>query len=91
MTESWLSGKRARAVLAAFAVLPIIFAGCNASRKKVIGVVPKGTSHLFWVSVQAGALKAGQDFNVEILWNGPAQETEYDRQVQILDSLRSRE
>ena len=37
-----------------------------------------------------GALAAGKDFNVEILWNGPAMETEYDRQVQIMDSMVAR-
>lgn len=90
MTESSHSGKRARAVLAAFALLPIIFVGCNASRKKVIGVVPKGTSHLFWVSVQAGAMAAGRDLGVEVLWNGPATETEYSRQIEIVDSMIAR-
>ncbi len=64
--------------------------GCQASRKKVIGVVPKATSHVFWVSVQAGALAAGREFGVEVLWNGPTQETDYDRQIQIVDSLVAR-
>jgi len=64
--------------------------GCNRDKRKVIAVIPKGTSHLFWVSVQAGALAAGKEFNVEIVWNGPAQETEYDRQVQIMDSMIAR-
>jgi ribose transport system substrate-binding protein len=64
--------------------------GCNRDKRKVIAVIPKGTSHLFWVSVQAGALKAGQDFGVEVLWNGPAQETEYERQIQIVDSMTAR-
>lgn len=64
--------------------------GCNRDKKRVIAVIPKGTSHMFWVSVQAGALKAGQDFGVEVLWNGPAQETEYERQIQIVDSMTAR-
>jgi ribose transport system substrate-binding protein len=70
-------------LLAAALIVP----GCNRNRRKVIAVIPKGTSHLFWVSVQAGALAAGKDFNVDINWNGPVQETEYDRQVQIMDSM----
>ena len=56
----------------------------------MIAVIPKATSHLFWLSVHAGALAAGKQLNVEILWNGPAQETEYDRQIQILDSMVAR-
>ena len=63
---------------------------CNTNRRKVIGVVPKGTSHLFWVSVEAGAMAAGHALNVEVLWNGPATETEYSRQIQIVDSMIAR-
>lgn len=76
----------------AFIILLAAFAltNCNASRKKVIGVVPKGTSHLFWQSVQAGVVAAGRDLGVEVLWNGPAQETEYSRQLEIVDSMIAR-
>ena len=63
---------------------------CNRNNKKVIAVIPKGTSHLFWVSVQAGALAAGEKYGVDVQWNGPAQETEYDRQIQIVDSMIAR-
>src|SRR5438132_6658302 len=59
---------------------------CQSSKKKKIAVVPKGTSHVFWITVHAGAAAAGEKFGVEILWNGPPQETEYDRQMQIVDS-----
>src|SRR5580704_12992561 len=67
-----------------------LFTGCQSSRKQVIGVVPKGTSHIFWQSVQAGAIAAGRDLGVEVVWNGPPQETEYSRQVQIVDSMVAR-
>jgi ribose transport system substrate-binding protein len=62
-------------------------AGCNRSRRKRIAVIPKGVSHLFWVAVEKGAKSAGEEFEVEILWNGPAAETEYARQIQIIDSM----
>ena len=45
---------------------------------------------MFWLSVEAGALAAGRQFNVNVEWNGPAQETEYDRQIQIVDSMIAR-
>ena len=45
---------------------------------------------MFWVSVQAGALAAGEKYGVDVQWNGPAQETEYDRQIQIVDSMIAR-
>jgi len=65
-------------------------AACQNSNRKVIAVVPKGTSHIFWQSVQAGAIAAGREFGVEILWNGPSQETEFGRQIQIVDSMIAR-
>ena len=72
--------------LAALATMP----SCRSGRKKVVAVIPKGTSHIFWLTVQAGAIAAGRDFGLEILWNGPAMETEYSRQIQIVDSMIAR-
>jgi ribose transport system substrate-binding protein len=70
--------------------LCLLFSSCTASHRKIIAVVPKATSHLFWQSVQAGALAAEQEFKVEVLWNGPALETDYSRQIQIVDSMIAR-
>lgn len=78
-------------ILFVSALVALVFCcGCGARGKKTIAVIPKGTSALFWVSVHAGAAAAGDKFGVNILWNGPAQETEYDRQVQIVDSMVAR-
>lgn len=68
----------------------LVLCGCGGAHKKTIAVIPKGTSALFWVSVHAGADTAGDKFAVNVVWNGPAQETEYDRQVQIMDSMIAR-
>lgn len=76
--------KRRIFVAAATAGLAV---ACRREGKRRIAVIPKGTSHLFWVSVQAGALAAGKQMNVEILWNGPATETDFSRQIEILDSM----
>lgn len=64
---------------------------CRSRTRKTIAVIPKATSHLFWVSIEAGALAAGKDFNVEVLWNGPSSETDYARQVEIVDSMIARQ
>ena len=80
--------RRGRA--AATLLISLALVGCDRSHRKVIAVVPKATSHTFWVSVEAGARAAARDLRVEILWNGPAQETEYDRQIQIVDSMVAR-
>jgi len=61
-------------------------AACNRSSRKRVAVIPKGTSHIFWLTVQAGSNAAGQEFGLDILWNGPAQETDFARQIQIVDS-----
>jgi len=73
-----------RAALVAFV---LVLSACNSSEKKRIAVIPKGTSSIFWISVHAGAAAAGQKFGVDILWNGAPAETDYDRQMQILDSM----
>lgn len=64
--------------------------GCNHSRRRTIGVAPKGTSSVFWQSIYAGVVAAGHDLDVDILWNGPPQETEFARQIQIVDSMINR-
>ena len=63
---------------------------CRQQPKKVVAVIPKGTSHLFWLTVHAGAVAAGREFGLEIRWNGPPTETEYSRQIQIVDSMIAR-
>ncbi len=63
-------------------------AACNQqSDKRIVGVVPKGTNHTFWQSVHAGAIKAGEEFNLEILWNAPQMEIDSSRQISIVENL----
>jgi len=73
-----------------FASACLGFSACNRSRQKVIGVVPKATSHLFFVSVHAGVEQASHDLHVNVLWNGPADETDYTRQIEIVDAMITR-
>lgn len=58
-----------------------------AAPKYKIAVVPKGTAHVFWKTVQAGAEAAGQEGGARILWNGPSQETDVARQISILENF----
>ena len=60
---------------------------CQRSSAKRIAVIPKGRAHLFWQSVHAGAVKAGREKQYEILWNGPATETDFNGQLQIIDAM----
>jgi ribose transport system substrate-binding protein len=52
-----------------------------------IAVVPKGTAHVFWKTVQAGAEAAGKETGAKILWNGPAEETDVAGQISIIEDF----
>ena len=67
-------------------------AACQRSDgRRVIGVVPKGTSHLFWQTIHAGALKAGDEFDLEVSWQAPQLEIDSSRQIAIVENLISRQ
>lgn len=68
----------------------LLLAGCQQNKQKIIGVVPKATSHVFWVAVEKGARSAGQELGVTVEWNGAPSETDYARQIQIVDSMINR-
>lgn len=54
-----------------------------------IAVIPMGTTHEFWKAVQAGALTAGRDKGVEIVWQGPLKEDDRSEQIEIVETLVS--
>ncbi len=58
--------------------------------RRVIAVIPKGTTHVFWRSVHAGALAAGRDRGVEILWQGPVREDDRAAQIRVVEDMISR-
>src|SRR5438045_5131269 len=60
---------------------------CKRDHKRVIAVIPKGQAHIFWQTVHAGAVAAGNEFGVEIRWNGPASEIDFSRQINIVDDF----
>ncbi|MBV9760016.1 MAG: substrate-binding domain-containing protein [Acidobacteriaceae bacterium] len=66
-------------------------AGCRRAGSRVIGVVPKATSHLFFLSVHAGVEQAARELHVEVLWNGPQNETDFARQIEIVDAMITRQ
>src|SRR5579872_6344664 len=65
----------------------LLTAGCGKPQKSRIAVIPMGRSHLYWQSIHAGAIAAARELNVEIVWNGPATETDYSGQLQIADAM----
>jgi ribose transport system substrate-binding protein len=58
--------------------------------KLTIAVIPKGTTHVFWQSIRAGAEKAGAELGVNIVWRGPLREDDRDAQVSEVENAVSR-
>jgi ribose transport system substrate-binding protein len=57
------------------------------SKKWRVMVIPKGTSHEFWKTIHAGALKAANELgNVEVIWQGPQKEDDRVTQIQLIQS-----
>jgi ribose transport system substrate-binding protein len=70
--------------------LALSIPACNRQQKRIIGVVPQGQSHLFWQSVHAGAVAAARETGVEIQWNGPPNERDFNGQLKIVDAMINR-
>jgi len=84
--------------------LPLTFAlafaiGCAGDRtpqadRLSIAVIPKGTTHEFWKSIHAGALRAAEELGaqgttVELTWKGPLREDDREQQVQVVEGFLS--
>jgi ribose transport system substrate-binding protein len=55
-----------------------------------IAVIPKGTSHAFWQSIHAGALKAAAELDVDVAWRGPLREDDRDAQIAEIENAVGR-
>jgi ribose transport system substrate-binding protein len=94
-----------RRVLCSLAI--IFLAGCNRSDSAAhsaaaagalgktrfrIAVIPKGTTHVFWKSVHAGAERAAKELrdsgvDVEIQWKGPLLENDREGQINVVENF----
>ncbi|MGH9765521.1 MAG: substrate-binding domain-containing protein, partial [Blastocatellia bacterium] len=59
-----------------------------------IAVIPKGTTHEFWKSIHAGAVKAERELNsqgvkVSVIWKGPLREDDREQQIQVVEGFVS--
>ncbi len=66
----------------------------GAAQKKAykLAVIPKGTTHVFWKSVHAGALRAAEELgqeglDVEILWKGALLENDREGQINLVQDF----
>jgi ribose transport system substrate-binding protein len=90
----------------AVACLLAVLAGCSppppeasssseSGRAITIAVIPKGTTHEFWKSINAGAMKAREELLeqgivVDVIWKGPLKEDDRDQQIQVVESFTVR-
>jgi ribose transport system substrate-binding protein len=66
-----------------------------ADKEYTIAVIPKGTTHEFWKSIHAGAVKAqreleGQGYKIDLMWKGPLREDDRDQQIQVVENFMTR-
>ena len=75
-------------------VLTVLLVGCGTGsgpalpdKGLTIAVIPKGTTHVFWKSVEAGARKAGEELDIDIVWKGPLKENDRAQQIALVEQF----
>ena len=77
-------------------VLCVTFSSCGRKDRPASGspvtvaVIPKGTTHEFWKSIHAGAVKASRELGVDVIWKGPLKEDDRDGQISVIEDFISR-
>src|SRR3954451_20313266 len=82
-------------LLLAFLLATTGAALASAAETYKIAVIPKGTTHEFWKSINAGAVKAERELNaqgikVQVIWKGPLREDDRDQQIQVVENFMTR-
>jgi ribose transport system substrate-binding protein len=84
--------------LAALLVAAVALVGCSKSETPegtTLAVIPKGTTHEFWKSIHAGAVKAQRELEsrgekINLIWKGPLREDDRDQQIQVVENFIGR-
>lgn len=83
--------------LVAFAVvlsLVFCFAGCTggnlSSKSKTVSVITKGSDSDFWNDVKNGAFSAATEYNIDITFEGPDSEEDYESQNKMIENAVSK-
>lgn len=89
--------KKILLVIVLVAAIVFMVGGCRKKEKTTgkyrIVVIPKGTTHVFWKSVHAGAVKAErelQELGVEVIWKGPLKEDDRESQIRVVEDFVTR-
>jgi ribose transport system substrate-binding protein len=62
-------------------------ASASPAAKAFIPMISKGFQHQFWQAVKQGADKAAAQFNVTITFQGPENESQVDKQLEMLQTV----
>lgn len=73
-----------RTLLGAAAALSLMATGALAEGKMYVPLISKGFQHQFWQAVKAGADKAATELNVDVTFEGPDNESQVDKQIDML-------
>ena len=66
---------------------PSVAASASPAGKAFIPMISKGFQHQFWQAVRQGAEKAATQFNVRIDFQGPENESQVDKQLEMLQTV----
>src|SRR5881628_3130734 len=81
----WLGGLAAVVLVAAACGGTTATTGGSAA-KSFIPMISKGFQHQFWQAVKQGAEKAAVQYNVNITFEGPENESQVDKQMEMLQA-----
>jgi ribose transport system substrate-binding protein len=68
----------------------LLLGSCNRTHKQTVAVVPKASADIFWQSVHAGAVKSSWANGIEIVWDGPPNETDIAGEMKIMETMIDR-
>lgn len=64
----------------------------DSGEQLTLAVIPKGTTHEFWKSIHAGAVRGARELTaqgtpVQVIWKGPLREDDREQQVQVVEGF----
>jgi ribose transport system substrate-binding protein len=77
-------------IILLIALAPLSCGKHGGTKTMTIAVIPKGTTHEFWKSIHAGAVKASRELGVEVIWKGPLREDDRDQQISVMENFITR-
>jgi len=76
-------------VACGLAVLAAMMMSCEQRKSSAlrIAMIPKGSTHEFWISVHSGAQRAATELGVELDWKGPMKENDRAQQIALVEQF----